>query len=65
MVRLPFPTVSFVSVEPAATYDPFLIFIGATSSVPEPINEPLSMIVLSFLSPSKLQVIVPAPKLTS
>ena len=52
IVRLPPPGVSFVTVEPAAIYDPFPTFTGATNLVPDPINELLSIIVLCFFSPS-------------
>ena len=43
MVRLPPPGVSLVTVEPAAIYEPFPTLTGATSLVPEPINELLSI----------------------
>ena len=52
IVRVPSPIVSFVRVEPAPIYDPLAILIGATSRVPEPINELLSITVLCFFSPS-------------
>ena len=52
IVKLPSPGVSFVTVEPAAIYEPLATVTGATSRVPDPIKESLSIIVLCFFSPS-------------
>ena len=52
IVRLPPPGVSLVTVDPAAIYEPLATLTGATSLVPEPMKESLSMDVLCFLSPS-------------
>ena len=61
MVKDPSPGVSFVTVEPAPMYDPLFTFTGATRRVPEPMKESLSITGLYLCSPSKFQVIVPAP----
>ena len=54
----------FVITDPAPTILFSLIIIGATNEEFDPIKTLSLIFVLFFLTPSKLQVIVPAPILT-